>query len=99
MTHMLHRRFFLTLGITAAVAPAAIAQTWPAKPVKIVVPFPPGQSTDILARVMAEAITEPGWGSRNMPNIQAIRSAFSASVMARDTLHLYHNILGLDGEH
>ncbi len=54
---------------------------------------------DDLARVMAEAITEPGWGSRNMPNIQAIRSAFSASAMARDTLHLYHNILGLDGEH
>ena len=55
--------------------------------------------TDDLARVMAEAITEPEWSSRNMPNIHAIRSTFSASVMARDTLRLYQNILGLDGEH
>ena len=55
--------------------------------------------TDDLARVMAEAITEPEWSSRNMPDIHAIRSTFSASVMARDTLRLYQNILGLDGEH
>ncbi|MFK0163873.1 glycosyltransferase family 4 protein [Rhizobium sp. NPDC090279] len=56
------------------------------------------EDADDLARIMAEAITEPQWGARNMPDIGTIRSKFSASAMARDTLSLYQNILGLDSD-
>jgi glycosyltransferase involved in cell wall biosynthesis len=56
------------------------------------------EDADDLSRIMAEAITEPLWGARNMPDIGTIRSIFSASAMARDTLHLYQNILGLDSD-
>src|SRR5262245_43326691 len=49
------RRILLAV-LTAALATAAAAQS-PSRPLKIVVPFPPGNGTDILARLMAPKMT------------------------------------------
>ena len=44
-----------------AAATLAAAQTWPDKPIRIVVPAPPGGSMDVIARILADAM-QPGLG-------------------------------------
>src|SRR6266702_5021996 len=54
---LLRRQFLQLAGVAAAlpIAPGiAGAQTYPSRSITIVVPFPPGGSTDVVARIMAE---------------------------------------------
>jgi tripartite-type tricarboxylate transporter receptor subunit TctC len=43
--------------IAALLSASAAAQTYPAKPVRFVVPFPPGNAGDLMARMLAEKMT------------------------------------------
>jgi len=54
-------RQIIVLLITASawlMSGVALAQTYPTKPVRMIVPFPPGGATDLLARVVAQKLSE-----------------------------------------
>ena len=49
----------LLLGAAAAVLPwASPAEAWPAKPIRLIVPFPPGGTTDVVTRLVAAELSK-----------------------------------------
>ena len=58
----LPRREFLQLAAGASALPTisrvAWAQAYPTRPVRIIVPFPAGQATDSIARLMGQSLSE-----------------------------------------
>lgn len=44
--------------VAAVFSEAALAQSYPAKPVRVVIPFPPGQATDVIGRLVSQKLGE-----------------------------------------
>lgn len=72
-----------TLAIAAAMIVGAHAQTYPSRPVTIIVPFPVGGPTDIVARVLAERIRVPLGQSVVVENVSGAVGALGAGRVAR----------------
>jgi tripartite-type tricarboxylate transporter receptor subunit TctC len=77
--------FCLIAASLAAAATSAAADTWPARPVKVIVGFAPGGQTDLFARLIAQKLTEQtgknffienvGGAGGNVGTVRAAQSA------------------------
>ena len=54
----LHSLLLKTAGILLALTTAAAAQQYPTKPIRLIIPFPPGGSNDVVGRLIAQQLTE-----------------------------------------
>lgn len=54
----MHKRQFLAACAASALSRAAFAQSWPSKPLRLIVPFPAGGAADLFARLVAQEISQ-----------------------------------------
>src|SRR5262245_53596041 len=91
------RRQFLRLAAGVATLPAitrvASAETYPARPIRLVVPFPPGGVFDALARPWVEQV-KPLLGTIIVENIGGAGSSLGAAAVARARPDGYTILIG-----
>ena len=73
---------FMSL-LALALAPMAMAQTYPSKPIKMIVPFPAGGTTDIVARIVAQKMSESMGQAITVDNRGGAGGAIGADLMAK----------------
>ena len=96
------RRLSLTVSVLLAaliVAPvAALAQAWPTKPVKVIIPLTPGSATDVMARIVFDEVSRqvgqpfvienrPGAGNSIGMNAVAKADPDGYTILANSSTH------------
>lgn len=92
------------LALLAAVAGVlfaclSLAQTYPAKPVRVIVPFPPGQGTDVATRHLAEQLSKALGRNFFVENRPGAGSTLGTEALARSAPDGYTLGIGTSGTH
>jgi tripartite-type tricarboxylate transporter receptor subunit TctC len=92
------QRFGQCLPIIAALcAGSALAQGYPAKSIRIVVPFPPGGNSDVNARIIAQPLQEQMGQTVVIENRTGAGGMIGTDVVAKAPADGYTLVLGSDG--
>jgi tripartite-type tricarboxylate transporter receptor subunit TctC len=97
------RRTFLHLAAGATVLPAvsriARAQTYPTRPITMVVPFPPGGLADVIGRIAAEGMRASLGQSIIIENVGGANGSVGTGRVARTAPDGYTLVLGIWNTH
>ena len=99
MSFLKHLSLRLCTVALAVVGLAAHADTWPSKPVRIIVPFAPGGTTDILARAIAPELTKAFGQSFFVENKAGAGGNMGAEVVSKSAGDGYTLLMGTVGTH
>jgi tripartite-type tricarboxylate transporter receptor subunit TctC len=87
------------IGLALAIAGPAQAQSWPSQNIRLVVPFPPGGSTDVLARRLAEGLRERLGQTVIVENRGGAGGTIGSEFVAKSAPDGYTLLMGVTGSH
>ena len=85
--------------LLASLAAAAMAQPYPSKPIRLMVPFPPGGSTDIVARIVAQKLGAQLGQSLVIENRGGAGGTLGTAVVAKAPADGYNLVVGTTSTH
>lgn len=94
-------RLFISVAATliSGVLNIALAQGWPTRPITMVIPFAAGGATDVLGRVMAEAMSKPLGQQVIVENVGGVGGGTGSLRVSRAEPDGYTFLLGTVGTH
>jgi tripartite-type tricarboxylate transporter receptor subunit TctC len=87
------------LAVLTMTFAAAQAQSWPSQNIRLVVPFPPGGSTDVLARKLAEGLRERLGQTVIVENRPGAGGTIGSEFVAKSAPDGYTLLMGVTGSH
>lgn len=93
----LSRRYFVASAIALPMAGTAFGQTWPEQTIKVMVPFPPGGSTDIIGRMVAEHLQKQLGSTVIVDNMPGATGTIGTAAVARAKPDGYTLLMGSVG--
>lgn len=89
------RVVFCVLGLALSM-PVAIAADWPARPIHFIVPFPPGGSTDVAARVVGDFVSRSLGQQVVVENKSGANGNIGMAYVAKSAADGYTVLIGTD---